>query len=88
MIEFDEDFRNKISLEEQIKIKNIIKYQHKFHEIKNKRAFFQCINDLSYNFRNLILSTWTQIQPIDDNSDSEEFVIDPNYKNYSDSDSD
>jgi hypothetical protein len=91
MIEFDEEFRNKISLEEQEKIKNIIKYQDKFNEVKNKRAFFQSINDISYNCKDLILKTWKNIQPLEENYDSDDNYysepdIDPSFKGYESSD--
>lgn len=92
LIEFDEDFRDKIPLEEQVKIKEILDNRSKFYESKNKRAFFQCINDMSYNFKDLILNTWKLIQPIEyynsDSDESGEQLIDPNFKHYSDSDSD
>ena len=90
MIEFDEEFRNKISLSEQQKIKDIVKFQDKFHEVKNKRAFFQSINDISYNCKDLILKTWENVQPVEDyNSDAEysEPDIDPNFKGYESDDS-
>ncbi len=93
MIEFDEEFRNKISLEEQEKIKNIIKYQDRFHEVKNKKAFFQSINDISYNCKDLILKTWETVQPVNDfnfDSDDDNYSepdLDPNFRGYETSDS-
>ena len=89
LIEFDEEFRNKIPLEEQLKIKEILNNRSKFYEARNKRAFFHCINDMSYNFKDLILNTWKLIQPIDsdDSDESGEQLIDPNF-NYNSSDSD
>ena len=87
LIEFDEEFRNKIPLEEQLKIKEILNNRSKFYDARNKRAFFQCINDMSYNFKDLILNTWKLVQPIEDyNSDSDESgeqLIDPNFNYYS-----
>ena len=73
------------------KIKNIIKYQDKFNEVKNKRAFFQSINDISYNCKDLILKTWKNIQPLEENYDSDENYysepdIDPSFKGYESSD--
>ena len=93
MIEFDEEFRNKISKEEQQQIKDIVDNMSKFYEPKNKRAFFHSINDMSYNFKSLILNTWELLKPqelIDsseeyDSDDSGEQLIDPNFKHYSDS---
>ncbi len=67
MIEFDEDFRNSIPQEYQNKLKEIIDNNEKFYEPKNKKAFFNCINDMSYNFKDLIFNTWKLLQPIKDN---------------------
>jgi hypothetical protein len=87
MVEFDESFRDKIPLDYQNKIKDIMNNQHKFIDAKNKKAFFNCINDMSYNFKDLILETWKLIQPnatyiIDDD---EPPLIDENF-NYMSSD--
>ena len=74
LIEFNESFRNKIPVEDQEKIKEIVTNQNKFHEMRNKKIFFNNINDMSYNFKELILSTWKiQIQKNFDynSSDSE-----------------
>jgi hypothetical protein len=92
MIEFDESFRDNIPLEHQQKIKDILNNQNKFHEAKNKKAFFNCINDMSYNFKDIILETWKLIQPLDNKqceieTDSEEPpLIDENFNYMSSSD--
>jgi hypothetical protein len=57
MVEFDESFRDSIPQEHQNKIKDILDNQDKFHDAKNKKAFFNCINDMSYNFKDIILET-------------------------------
>ncbi len=86
MVEFDESFRDSIPLEHQKKIKDILDNQDKFHDPKNKKAFFNCINDMSYNFKDIILETWKLIQPIDKKSndtetdDDEPSLIDENYR--------
>ena len=87
MVEFDESFRDKIPLDYQNKIKDIMNNQHKFIDAKNKKAFFNCINDMSYNFKDLILETWKLIQPKDDYivDDDEPPLIDENF-NYMSSD--
>ena len=54
------------------------KFHNKIRDPKNKKAFFNCINDMSYNFKDIILETWKLIQPIED--DSDEFLMDENYK--------
>ncbi len=87
MAEFDESFREKIPLEHQNKMKDILDNQVKFHEVKNKKAFFNCINDMSYNFKDIILETWKLIQPIkkeEIKEDSDEPpLLDENYKYWS-----
>ena len=63
--------------------KDILNNRHKFYDPSNKKAFFNCINDMSYMFKDIILETWKIIQPKDNsdtNSDSEEILIDENYK--------
>ncbi len=71
MVEFDESFREKIPKDYQDKIKDIINNQHKFHEAKNKKAFFNCINDMSYNFKDLIMETWKLLQ-----TNKKEIIVD------------
>ncbi len=93
MVEFDESFRDSIPLEHQKKIKDILDNQYKFHDPKNKKAFFNCINDMSYNFKDIILETWKLIQPINkkendtETDDDEPPLIDENYRYISSSDS-
>ena len=86
LIEFDEDFREKIPINDQLKIKEIINTQNKFHEIKNKKAFFNCINDMSYNFKDLILETWKYLQPLDTDDESTDTIIDEHFNYYSSDD--
>jgi hypothetical protein len=80
LIEFDDAFKNKIPIEDQEKIKEIVINQNKFHEVRNKKIFFNNINDMSYNFKELILSTWKLIQNNKDEteSESEEKIFDYN----------
>ena len=88
LIEFDDEYRNNIPIEYQSKIKDIIDNQHKFNEVKNKKAFFNCINDISYNFKDIIFETWKLIQPNNYIEDSDELpLIDENF-NYLSSDED
>jgi hypothetical protein len=86
MVDFDDSFRDKIPSDYQDKIKDIIDNQHKFHEAKNKKAFFNCINDMSYNFKDIIFETWKLIQPTNYIEDSDDPpLIDENF-NYMSSD--
>ncbi len=100
MIEFDENFRENIPDEYQDKLKQILNNQQKFHEPKNKKAFFNCINDMSYNFKDIILKTWELLQPQEEDDeiienknkllkdDDEEILIDENFNYWSSSDED
>jgi len=90
MTEFDEDYREKIPLDYQNKMRDIVDNQHKFCDANNRKAFFNCINDMSYNFKDIILETWKLIQPInkeDTDSDGPP-LIDENYKYESEDSSD
>ena len=71
------DFKKKIPLEQRKQINEIIANKDKYYEQKNKKAFFNCINDISYNFKDLILSTWKLLQSKDNIED--ELLIDENY---------
>jgi len=90
MTEFDDDYKNKIPIEYQNKMKYILDNQHKFADPKTKKAFFNCINDMSYNFKDIILETWKLIQPVDiiENVDSDEPPFIDVHFNYIDSSDD
>jgi len=89
MTEFDDDYREKIPLEYQEKMKYILDNQHKFCDVKTKKAFFNCINDMSYNFKDIILETWKLIQPVEREIDSDgPPLIDENFRYQSSSDDD
>jgi hypothetical protein len=83
LAEFDDYFREKIPSEYQNKMKEILENQNKFHDPKNKKAFFNCINDMSYNFKDLILETWKLIQPKEEEYDDELPLLDENFKYWS-----
>lgn len=70
LIELDDTFRDNISNEHQQKLKDIMNNQDKFHLPKNKKAFFNCINDMSYNFKDLILKTWELLQPVNNQDEN------------------
>ena len=53
--------------------------------IRSAKNFFNCINDISYNFKDLILATWKVIQPLEEESDTE-YLIDENFNYNSSSD--
>ncbi len=85
LIENDDDFSSQFKKEDIKKITEIINNQHKFHEIKNKRAYMKIVNETSYNLRKLIKETWKLLKPIDNNdSDSDDYKIDIGIKSNSD----
>ena len=55
--------------------------------IRSAKSFFNCINDISYNFKDLILATWKVIQPMEEESETE-YLIDENFDYNSSDDSD
>ena len=89
-IEFDDDFKEKIPLSFQEKINEILKNKNKFYENKNKKIFFNSINDLSYNFKELIMSTWKLLKKSEENDEEQDndsiLIINQNF-NYIKSDS-
>ncbi len=93
MLEFDEEFGKKLPIEQQVQLKEILANTEKFMEPKNRKAFYNCINDMSYNFKDLIKNTWKLLQPVKydfdtetDDDDNGEQLIDPNFNYFSDSD--
>jgi len=90
MTEFDDDYREKIPLEYQEKMRYILDNQHKFCDVKTKKAFFNCINDMSYNFKDIILETWKLIQPVENEETESDGppLIDEDFRYHSSSDED
>jgi hypothetical protein len=70
-LEFNKDFQNKIPIEYLEKIQFILDNKYKFYEKKNLLIFGNSINSMSYNYKDLIMSTWELLQPLEDDTSSE-----------------
>ncbi len=92
-IEFNEDLRKEIPKKERKRLQYILDNKYKFYEKKNWKTFYNSINSMSYNYKNLIMSTWKLLKEPENNniSDSESEYSEPDIKEvtcFSDSDSD
>jgi hypothetical protein len=54
-IECNSELRKQIPLNEQEKIYELLRNKDKFYEKKNWKNFYNSINSMSYNYKNLIL---------------------------------
>lgn len=86
LAEHDESYRERIPPEYLNKIYDILRNKDKFYNKKNMKAFYNSINDMSYNYKDIVMDTWKCIQPPEDNSyesSSEDsdgtLLIDENY---------
>ena len=61
-IECNSELREQIPINEQKKLLNLLENKNKFYEKKNLRSFYNSINSMSYNYKNLILSTWSMLK--------------------------
>ena len=61
-IEFNKELRDTISVEEQERLQFILDNKYKFYEKKNWRTFYNSINSMSYNYKDLIISTWSLLK--------------------------
>jgi hypothetical protein len=76
-IECNNDLREQIPVNDQDKLYELIANKNKFYEKKNWKSFYNSINSMSYNYKDLILSTWNIlkvpeiIKLVESNTDSE-----------------
>ena len=72
-IECNSELQEIIPVNEQKKLYDIIENKTKFYEKKNWKTFYNSINSMSYNYKDLILSTWSMLKApkIIEESDSE-----------------
>jgi DNA-directed RNA polymerase subunit RPC12/RpoP len=61
-IECNSELREQIPVNEQAKLYDIIENKSKFYEKKNWKTFYNSINSMSYNYKDLILSTWSMLK--------------------------
>ena len=98
-IKEDDRLREKLSKHEIKEIERIVANKNKYYEKKNRKTFYNSINSMGYNYRDLVLSTWKLLKPLEENliednesTDSEfelkEVTEFPDINELSDSDSD
>ena len=103
-IKEDSSLRDKLTKKEIKEINRIVANKNKFYEKKNRKTFYNSINSMGYNYKELVLSTWKLLKPLEENlitdpvddSDSEsnydyemkEVTEFPNIDDLSDDDSD
>jgi hypothetical protein len=94
LAEIDKEYNQQIPIEYQNKMQDIINNKAKFCDPRIKKIFFNCINDMSYNFKDMIQETWKLVQPpeiedIETDSEGPPLIDEEQYKNYvSETDSD
>jgi len=98
-IKEDYRLRDKLSKHEIKEIERIVANKNKYYEKKNRKIFYNSVNSMGYNYRELVLSTWKLLKPIEENlidgtesSDSDNEIKEitefPDVNEESDSDSD
>jgi hypothetical protein len=70
-IKEDDGLRNKLSKKEIKEIERIVANKNKYYEKKNWKIFYNSVNSMSYNYRDLVLSTWKLLKPLEKNLISE-----------------
>ena len=89
-LECNSELREQIPVNEQEKLNDLIKNKNKFFEKKNWNSFYESINSMSYNYKDLILSTWNTLKVPEMEADSDT-ESEPDVKvvtEFNDSDSD
>jgi hypothetical protein len=74
-IKEDDSLRKKLSIHEIKEINRIVENKNKYYEKKNRKTFYNSINSMSYNYRDLVLSTWKLLKPLEDNLISDDNQI-------------
>ena len=67
----DDSLRKKLSKKEIKEIERIVANKNKYYEKKNWKIFYNSVNSMSYNYRDLVLSTWKLLKPLEKNLISE-----------------
>ena len=95
-IKEDDSLKKKLSKKEIKEIDRIVANKNKYFEKKNWKIFFNSVNSMSYNYKDLVLSTWKLLKPLDKNLIDESSDSDSDYDsdeikevtNFDDNDSD
>jgi hypothetical protein len=66
-IKEDDTLRNKLTKHDIKEIDRIIANKSRYYEKKNRKIFYNSINSMSYNYRELVLSTWKLLKPLEEN---------------------
>ena len=66
-IKEDACLRKKLSKHEIKEIDRIVANKNKYYEKKNRKIFYNSVNSMSYNYRDLVLSTWKLLKPLEEN---------------------
>jgi hypothetical protein len=78
-MEFDKEFAEKFNEEEKQKMMDIINNTNKYFELKNKKIHYKFLNQISYNFKEIVKNTWKCLQPLEEESEEESEEL---YKKY------
>jgi hypothetical protein len=81
-MEFDKEFADKFNSEEKQKMMDIINNTNKYFELKNKKIHYTFLNEISYNFKEIVKNTWKCLQPLEEESDDEDGLSEELYKKY------
>ena len=98
-IKEDSTLRDKLTNKEIKEIDRIVANKSKFYEKKNRKTFYNSINSMGYNYKELVLTTWKLLKPLENNlieddesTDSDDEIKEvtefPDINELSDSDSD
>jgi len=66
-IKEDITLRDKLTNHEIKEIDRIVANKNKYYEKKNRKTFYNSINSMSYNYKDLVLSTWKLLKPLEEN---------------------
>jgi len=66
-IKEDNSLRDKLTNHEIKEIDRIVANKNKYYEKKNRKTFYNSINSMSYNYKDLVLSTWKLLKPLEEN---------------------
>jgi hypothetical protein len=66
-IKEDDSLRKKLSKKEIKEIDRIVANKSKYYEKRNRKIFYNSVNSMSYNYKDLVLSTWKLLKPLEKN---------------------
>ena len=66
-IKEDDSLREKLTKKEIKEINRIVDNKNKFYEKNNRKTFYNSINSMGYNYKELVLTTWKLLKPLEEN---------------------